>query len=459
MWQPLRAPGRAGGTRIVPIVPVQVGEQRSERASRRTDFAALTVALGFAAAVTVTGVALGSAVLAGKGPLYAAPLPHVGPGTPAAIAVAIAVLARGPRLAQQLPWPRLLVAGYATAVAWTLSLAMVDGWGWFTSRLTGGHEYLSEVGGVTDVGAMLAGFVDRIPGGSPGIWATHVAGHPPGAFLVFIGLDRVGLGGGVAASLACVLVGGLAAVAVPVTLRALGDEPAARAVVPFAALFPGAVWVGASADGLFAGVTATGVALLALACAGHAPRHDVAALAGGVALGYGLYVSYGLTLMALPVLAVALVTRRLRPLLVGGGGVAAVVLAFTASGFWWFDGYSALVVRYHADIAADRPYAFWVFANLACLLVVAGPLVVRAMPLALRCRRTPAAALFLAAAAAVALADLSGLSKAETERIWLPFAVWLLAGAALLPPPSRRFWLVAAACTALAVNHLLLTVW
>jgi len=440
-------------------MPLPVGEQRIERASRRGDLAALAVALGFAAAVTVTGVVLGSAVLAGQGPLYAVPLPHVGPGTPVAIAVAVAVLARGPQLAQQWPWLRLLVAGYAAAVAWTLSLALVDGWGWFTSRLTGGHEYLSEVGDVTDVGAMLAGFIARIPDGSPDIWATHVAGHPPGAFLVFIGLDRVGLGGGVAASLACVLVGGLAAVAVPVTLRALGDEPAARAVVPFAALFPGAVWVGASADGLFAGVTATGVALLALGCVGRAPRHDLAALAGGVLLGYGLYLSYGLTLMALPVLAVALVTRRLRPLLVGGVGVAVVVLAFTASGFWWVDGYSALVVRYHAGIAADRPYAFWVVANLACLLVVAGPLVVRAAAPALRCWRSPAAALFLAAAAAVVLADVSGLSKAETERIWLPFAVWLLAGAALLPLPSRRFWLAAGACAALGVNHLLLTAW
>jgi hypothetical protein len=28
------------------------------------------------------------------------------------------------------------------------------------------------------------------------------------------------------------------------------------------------------------------------------------------------------------------------------------------------------------------------------------------------------------------------------ERIWLPFAVWLTAGAALLPPPTRRFWLI-----------------
>ena len=27
--------------------------------------------------------------------------------------------------------------------------------------------------------------------------------------------------------------------------------------------------------------------------------------------------------------------------------------------------------------------------------------------------------------AAILIADLSGLSKAEVERIWLPFAVWL----------------------------------
>ncbi|MDQ3153034.1 MAG: hypothetical protein M3R63_15420, partial [Actinomycetota bacterium] len=219
------------------------------------------------------------------------------------------------------------------------------------------------------------------------------------------------------------------------------------------------VWVGASADGLFAGVTACGIALLAVACSGRGGRHDAAALAGGLVLGYGLYLSYGLTLLALPVLAVALVSRRVRPLVLGAVGVGAVVVAFTAAGFWWFEGYSELVVRYHAGIAADRPYAFWVIANLACLLAVTGPLVLRAAPAALRHWRTPAAALFLAAAAAVLAADASGLSKAETERIWLPFAVWLLAGAALLPPRSRRFALAAGAVVALAVNHLLLTAW
>jgi hypothetical protein len=43
------------------------------------------------------------------------------------------------------------------------------------------------------------------------------------------------------------------------------------------------------------------------------------------------------------------------------------------------------------------------------------------------------------------------------ERIWLPFAVWLPAGAILLT--GRRRWLIAQAATALLVNHLFLTSW
>ncbi|MEV6971815.1 hypothetical protein AB0M47_42640, partial [Hamadaea sp. NPDC051192] len=68
-----------------------------------------------------------------------------------------------------------------------------------------------------------------------------------------------------------------------------------------------------------------------------------------------------------------------------------------------------------------------------------------------------AAILALGAVAAIVVADLSGLSKAEVERIWLPFAIWLPAAAALLS--HRKAWLVAQAATALAVNHLLHTVW
>ena len=61
-----------------------------------------------------------------------------------------------------------------------------------------------------------------------------------------------------------------------------------------------------------------------------------------------------------------------------------------------------------------------------------------------------------AAVVAMLVADLSGMSKAEVERIWLPFAVWTSLSCAELPQPRR--WLAAQAVLAL-VNHLLLTTW
>ncbi|TXS12072.1 hypothetical protein EAO68_23815, partial [Streptomyces sp. wa22] len=67
--------------------------------------------------------------------------------------------------------------------------------------------------------------------------------------------------------------------------------------------------------------------------------------------------------------------------------------------------------------------------------------------------------LSLAALLAVAVADLSGMSKAETERIWQPFVLWLMPAAALLPGIDRRRWLAAQAAVALLVNHLLWTGW
>jgi hypothetical protein len=51
------------------------------------------------------------------------------------------------------------------------------------------------------------------------------------------------------------------------------------------------------------------------------------------------------------------------------------------------------------------------------------------------------------------------LSKAETERIWLPFMVWLTAAPALLPRSSHRWWLAVNVIGALAINHFILTNW
>jgi methylthioxylose transferase len=394
-------------------------------------------------------------------PLLAEWLPHVGPGTPVAVAVAVLVAAQGPALADRLPWGRLLAVGFAASVAWTVALALVDGWQrGVVERLTSSQEYLHDVPRVTDVGAMLRTFADHILTDQPGFWTTHVGAHPPGALLTFVWLDRLGLGGGGPAGLFVMLVGASAPVAVAIALRALGAEDVARRALPFGVLLPGAVWVGVSADGMFAGVLAWGVALLAVGATAHGPRADLAALAGGVLLGWCLYLSYGLVLGGLPALAVLAVTRNLRAGVLATTGTLAVIGAFTASGFWWFTGFERVQVIYAASIAAARPYAYFVWANLAAVLLALGPAVVAGVRRAVtHPRALPAGAVLLAGAglAAILLADLSGLSKAEVERIWLPFAVWLPTLCALLP--HARYWLAAQAGLALAVNHLLLTVW
>ena len=434
------------------------------------------VAAGLAGLLVAAAAAVGQWLLdrgvpihAGTPPLLARWLPHVGPGTAPALMVAALVAVRGPELAGRLGWRPLLALSYLAALAWTLSLALVDGWQrGVAGRLTTDTEYLREVPGVTDVPVMLETFAQRITFFQPGSWATtHVAGHPPGALLVFVGLDRAGLSGGAPAALLCILVGASVCVAVAVTLRALGAEALARRALPFGVLLPGAVWVGVSADGLFAGVLAWGVALFAVGAA--RPRLDraalVAAAAGGVLLGGSLYLSYGLVLgMLLPVAVVA-ATRRLAPVLVAAAGAAVVVVTFTAAGFWWFEGYQQVKIRYYqpGELGGERPYGYWVWADLAALAVAIGPATVaglRRVAAAWTSRAArPLVLLCGAALLAVLLADASGLSKAEVERIWLPFAVWLVAGCGLLPIRHVRWWLAAQAVVALVVNHLLLTVW
>jgi hypothetical protein len=446
------------------------GPSSREPGTCRADLLAAAAAGALVVASAVVGFLLlhrGARLHVDVPPLLAEWLPHAGPGTVPAVVVAALVVLRGPELAGRLPWAALLACGYAASVGWTLSLALVDGWErGLAGRLTTSTEYLHEVPGVTDVAAMLQGFAARIPSFQPGSWTTHVAGHPPGALLVFVGLDRVGLPGGAPAGLLCVLVGASACVAVAVTLRALGETALARAALPFGVLLPGAVWVGASADGLFAGVLAWGVALLAVGSARGSRRLDLPAVfacaGGGVLLGGCLYLSYGLVLAGLFPLAVALAARRIVPLLVAGAGVAGVVAAFTVAGFWWLDGYEQVKLRYYqpGEFGLERPYGYWVWADLAALVLAIGPAAVSGLRRALA-GRAPVPLILLSGAAllAVLAADLSGLSKAEVERIWLPFGVWMVATAGLLPARHVRWWLAAQALVALAVNHLLLTTW
>jgi hypothetical protein len=347
-------------------------------AGRRADLAALAVEAALVAAAFVVGAVLNAREVrlwADAAPLFGQWRPHVGWGTPAAMAVAALVLWRGVDWVRMAAWPRLLAAGYATAVAWTLSLAFVDGWSkGLATRLTPEAEYLNEVPRVTDISAMLAGLADKIVQTDAGVWSTHTAGHPPGALLIFVWLDRIGLGGGGPAALACVLAGAAVAVSVPLALRSLGDETAARAVLPFLVLLPGAVWMGASADAIFAAVVAAGLALLA------AHRWWLGVL-GGVMLRFALYLSYGFLLVGVVALAVVALRRRDRPAVLANAvaGVTCVAAVFTTARFWWPDGYRLVVERYYQGWAADRPYAYWVWANLAALVLAGGPVLLPAL--------------------------------------------------------------------------------
>ncbi|MFP3988928.1 hypothetical protein U9R90_15785 [Streptomyces sp. E11-3] len=407
-------------------------------------------------------------------PLYARWSPHLGPGTPAALAVATAVIAYGPTLAVRLKWRALVLTALAASTAWIWSLALIDGWhDGIAERLTTKHEYLQVIDRFDDIPATLRDFTNHILMSSPDNWPAHTAGHPPGATLTFVYLDRIGLGGGAWAGVWCITIGATAVAAVLIALRALADEETARRAAPFLVLAPAAIWIGTSADGYFAAVTAWMIALLALAATRTTRFPAAAALGSGLLLGLTFILSYGLTLFGLVVAAVLLIARTWRPLPLLLLGAAVLPLALTLAGFNYWEAYHLLVERYYEGAGGNRPYGYFVWSNLAGTVLVIGLATVAglrrtlaAVPAAVRRLRTgettPAdrlVALVLAALVALLAANLSGMSKAETERIWLPFATFLLPAAALLPATARRYWLAAQAVLALAINHLLFTGW
>lgn len=387
----------------------------------------------------------------------------VAPASVLAVLIALGGVWRGEVLARTLSWRGLMLVSYVVGLGWLLSLALVDGESGLTRVMSNPDEYLVTARQVTDIPAMLTGYVDRIPRSHPDNWPIHLAGHPPGAVLFHVALVRIGLGGDLASALVVVVIAASVPVATMTTLRVLGAERLARLAAPFLVLSPAAVFLAVSADAVLTALAAWGLA--ALAWSATASRR-AGLLGGGVLagllLGWCVMSSYGLPLLGLLALTVLHLARSWWPLPVAALTALGLVLAFAALGFAWWEAYPVLVDRYWDGIAATRPAAYWMWGNVGALLVSGGPLLGAGVAVAATRHRGQArtvAWLAVATAVTIAVADLSRMSKAEVERIWLPFVPWLTLSLALLPGEWRRWGLALQVTTAVLVQHLLYTSW
>ncbi len=402
-------------------------------------------------------------------PLHAEWDPRVGWGTVPAVLVGVLAVRHAIRLAGELPWRRLLWWSYGAGLAWMFGLAFVDGVDGVREILDTRYEYLDTARSV-EFFAALPGWVDRIPfDGLPADvpdanWPVHVAGHPPGALHFFVVLSRLNLGNGWWAGVIVTLIAASTALAVMVALRTLGAETLARRAAPFLVIGPAAIWQSVSADAMFAAVAAWGMAALAIA----AVRRSIPwSLLAGLLLGYTVMLSYGLPLLGFLAVAVLVVARSWRPLPWAVLAAVAVVAAYAAYGFYWWEALPALQERYWSGTARLRWPEYWIWGNLAALTFSAGPAMWAGFTALGRQAREQvgdtgarvARWLVGAGIAMVVVADASQMSKAEVERIWLPFVPWLLVACALLPERWRRVMLLVQVVGALVVQHLLFTGW
>lgn len=418
-------------------------------------------------------------------PLHAEWMPRIGPGLPVAIAMGVLGVLFASRLSARLRWVPLQAIVFGAALIWLLSLALVDGLDGIGTILNHRYEYLGTAHSVTDFAATLSEYVERIPYAHEDNWPVHIAGHPPGALLFFYVLVRVGLGSGLAAGLVVIVIGASIPVAVLAALRALGAEGFARRAAPFLVFTPAAIWIGVSGDGMFAAFAAWGLWALARAATGRRRGEGTVAMVAwavlaGLLLGYCVMLSYGLPLLGVLALAVLFAARQWWPLPIAAAAALGVVLLFAVGGFAWWEAFPVLQQRYWDGVASRRPPEYWMWGNLAAFAVSAGPMVgaslaggISAATSRSRARRKLSppgvdapdgglrVVLLLVAAAwlTILLADLSNMSRAEVERIWLPFVPWALVGLSLFSARTRQVMLALQVAFAIVVQSLLHTGW
>jgi len=433
---------------------------RARRRPRLTARRLLLGALALAAGWTVAGLLVersGRVLGTATPPFVMGWLPRIDVWAVAAVAALGALVALGPLLLR-LPRNRYIfavtVAALATALAVNAARTGPHGWDAIFDTGPGGsfeakNEYLP---GLPALSYGSRFFLDRFAELVPAV-PVNVAGHPPG-LLLFAHLTTLTT----PARFAVLCIGAGAACA-PLTYalgRGLGqDERTARTAGLLAAASPGLLLFGAtSADAVYA---ALGVAAAALLVRPSWRARGV----GAVVLAVAAFCSWAL--LAAGAIAVLVAWQR-------EGRRCALTLAIVcALPFLMFNAWLAAAYGYdpigtlrateavyRRSLAEIRPYWFWVLGSPIAWMACAGLPLSGGWLLAAR-RRDPGA---LALAAVVAIASVLAFTKAETERIWLPFVPLACAAAATVIPPRRlRLVLLALAGQTLLTQLLFETVW
>ena len=294
-------------------------------------------------------------------------------------------------------------------------------------------------------------FLDRFAELVPAL-PVNVAGHPPGLLLT-LHLVRIDSARGMAAL--CVGTGALTAPLAYDLGRTLGDDERGRAAGLLTAFAPSLLLFGVtSADYLYATLGLAAACLLVR-------RGRPARLSGAAFVALAAFFSW--LLLAVAGWATLVVLQREGPrraaLLALACALAVAALNGALVAWTGYDPIGTLhstEAVYRNSLARVRPYGFWVFGSPAAWLLMLG------LPtawLALRslARREQAA---LGLCAIVFAAAVLGFTKAETERIWLPFVpLACVAAAASLDVRKLRPVLAALAAQGLAIELLFRTIW
>lgn len=283
--------------------------------------------------------------------------------------------------------------------------------------------------------------------------SVNVAGHPPGPLLL-----ASWVGATTPAGLAALVIG-IGACCAPLSYRLAltldRSESEARLAGLLCAASPLVLLFGVTSfDFAFAGF---GVA----AACGLVARSWRWRTFGLLAFAWASLMSWAL--LAVGAWAAVVVWRRdgwrRAALIAALAGAAVAAFQGSLAAAYGYDPIGTLRATeqvYRDSLAQVRPYLFWVFGSPVAWALMLGPVIVLGIIRGAAALRDPAA---IALVVVVLVAAFGGFTKAETERIWLPFVPLACVAAAPFVRITPRLAVGTLVVQALVVQLLMNTVW